>query len=164
MVGGAQLQQGYAFKNGRRASTSSHPPATSTISEAERDLWHQDVSEFRGGPFLLQPGMGTSDKTWDVQGGHLFCQQTSITVPSNRGANSIHCGEGARITVQSGGAGSHHLGFENEGQVSFQDFHFEKGFLRSATAKYKSGNPIETHYILVDATSLFPRDTDWSWT
>ena len=59
--------------------------------------------------------------------------------------------------MQSGGAGSHHLGFENEGQVAFEDFHFAKGFLRSAAAKYESGNPIETHYILADANQPFPK-------
>ncbi len=159
MVGGEQLQQGYAFKNGTKTfEILSSTCNINHIGGRDGTYGIRTESSFAGeARFYCSLAMGTSDATWDVQGGHLFCQQTSITGPSNRGANSIHCGEGARITVQSGGAGSHHLGFENEGQVAFEDFHFAKGFLRSAAAKYESGNPIETHYILADANQPFPK-------
>jgi len=159
MVGGEQLQQGYAFKNGAK----SYDIISSTcninhIGGRDGTYGIRTYPSFAGeARFYCSLAMGTSDATWDAQGGHLFCQQTSITGPSNRGANSIHCGEGARITTQSGGAGSHHLGFENEGQVSFKDFHFAKGFLRSAAAEFQPGNPIETVYILADANQPFPK-------
>ncbi|HJN08962.1 MAG TPA: hypothetical protein QF564_09750, partial [Pirellulaceae bacterium] len=59
--------------------------------------------------------------------------------------------------VQSGGAASHHLGFENEGQVSFEDFHFAKGFLRSAAAKFQANNHIDKVYVLTDANQPVPK-------
>ena len=160
MVGGEQLQQGYAFKNGaKRFDIISSTCNINHIGGRDGTYGIRTYPSFKGeARFYCSLAMGTSDATWDVQGGHLFCQQTSITGPSNRGANSIHCGEGARITVQSGGAGSHHLGFENEGQVSFEDFHFARGFLRSAAAEFQSGNNhFETVYILADANQPFPK-------
>ena len=159
MVGGEQLQQGYAFKNGAKSfDIISSTCNINHIGGRDGTYGIRTYPSFKGeARFYCSLAMGTSDKTWDVQGGHLFCQQTSITGPSNRGANSIHCGEGARITAQSGGAGSHHLGFENEGQVAFEDFHFSKGFLRSAAAEFQPGNPIENLYILADANQPFPK-------
>ena len=159
MVGGEQLQQGYAFKNGAKCfDIISSTCNINHIGGRDGTYGIRTESSFAGeARFYCSLAMGTSDKTWDVQGGHLFCQQTSITGPSNRGANSIHCGEGARMTVQSGGAGSHHLGFENEGQVSFEDFHFAKGFVHSAAAGFQSENFIETVYILADANQPFPK-------
>ena len=160
MVGGEQLQQGYAFKNGAKSfDIISSTCNINHIGGRDGTYGIRTYPSFAGeARFYCSLAMGTSDKTWDVQGGHLFCQQTSITGPSNRGANSIHCGEGARITAQSGGAGSHHLGFENEGQVSFEDFHFARGFLRSAAAEFQSGNNhFEQVYILADANQPFPK-------
>jgi len=160
MVGGEQLQQGYAFKNGsKNFDIISSTCNINHIGGRDGTYGIRTYPSFKGeARFYCSLAMGTSDKTWDVQGGHLFCQQSSITGPSNRGANSIHCGKGARITAQSGGAGSHHLGFENEGQVAFKDFHFAKGFLRSAAAEFQSGNNhFETVYILADANQPFPK-------
>jgi len=159
MVGGEQLQQGYAFKNGAKSfDIISSTCNINHIGGRDGTYGIRTYPSFSGeARFYCSLAMGTSDATWDAQGGHLFCQQTSITGPSNRGANSIHCGKGARITVQSGGAGSHHLGFVNEGQVSFVDFHFSKGFLRSAASEFQSGNPIKTVYILADANQPFPK-------
>ena len=159
MVGGEQLQQGYAFKNGAKSfDIISSTCNINHIGGRDGTYGIRTYPSFAGeARFYCSLAMGTSDATWDVQGGHLFCQQTSITGPSNRGANSIHCGEGAGITAQSGGAGSHHLGFENEGTVSFEDFHFAKGFLRSAATEFQPGNLIETVYILADANQPFPK-------
>ena len=159
MVGGEQLQQGYAFKNGAKSfDIISSTCNINHIGGRDGTYGIRTYPSFKGeARFYCSLAMGTSDKTWDVQGGHLFCQQSSITGPSNRGANSIHCGEGARITVQSGGAGSHHLGYENHGEVSFKDFHFTKGFVHSAAAELQPGNFIETVYILADANQPFPK-------
>ena len=159
MVGGEQLQQGYAFKNGAKSfDIISSTCNINHIGGRDGTYGIRTYPSFKGeARFYCSLVMGTSDKTWDVQGGHLFCQQSSITGPSNRGANSIHCGEGARITVQSGGAGSHHLGYENHGEVSFKDFHFTKGFVHSAAAELQPGNFIETVYILADANQPFPK-------
>ena len=159
MVGGEQLQQGYAFKSG--AKTFDIISSTCNINHIGGRDGTYGIKTFPGfkgeARFYCSLAMGTSDETWDAQGGHLFCQLTSITGPGNRGANSIHCGPGGKITVQSGGAASHHLGFENDGQVSFEDFHFAKGFLRSAAAKFQAGNPIEIHYVLIDANQPSPK-------
>ena len=159
MVGGEQLQQGYAFKNGAKSfDIISSTCNINHIGGRDGTYGIRTYPSFAGeARFYCCLAMGTSDKTWDIQGGLFFGQQTSITGPSNRGANSIHCGEGARITAQAGGAGSHHLGFENEGQVSFEDFHFAKGVPRSAAAEFQSGNNhFEKIYILADANQPFP--------
>jgi hypothetical protein len=159
MVGGEQLQQGYAFKNGAKDfDIISSTCNINHIGGRDGTFGIKTFPSFKGkARFYCSLAMGTSDRTWDAQGGHLFFQQTSITGPSNRGANSIHCGPNATIIVQSGGCAQHHLGYENQGQVSFQDFHFEKGFLRSAALEFQSNNPIKNHYILADANQPFPK-------
>ena len=158
MVGGEQLQQGYAFKTG--AKTFDIISSTCNINHIGGRDGTYGIKTFPGfkgeARFYCSLAMGTSDETWNAQGGHLFCQLTSITGPSNRGANSIHCGPGARITAQSGGCGSHHVGFENEGQVSFEDFHFAKGFLRSAAAEFQADNLFDKVYVLSDANQPIP--------
>ena len=159
MVGGEQLQQGYAFKNG--AKTFEIISSTCNINHIGGRGGTYGIKTYPGfkgeARFYCSLAMGTSDKTWDAQGGHLFFQQTSITGPSNRGANSIHCGPDAVLTAQSGGCASHHLGYENQGKVSFKDFHFEKGFLRSAAGKLQPANHIKKHYILADANQPSPK-------
>ena len=159
MVGGEQLQQGYAFKNGSK--TFDIISSTCNINHIGGRDGTYGIKTFPGfkgeARFYCSLAMGTSDETWNAQDGHLFCQLTSITGPSNRGANSIHCGKDGRITAQSGGCASHHLGYENQGEVSFQDFYFAKGFLRSAAAKFQANNHIETFYILVDANQPSPK-------
>jgi len=159
MVGGEQLQQGYAFKNGAKDfDIISSTCNINHIGGRDGTYGIKTFPSFKGeARFYCSLAMGTSDRTWDAQGGHLFFQQTSITGPSNRGANSIHCGPNATITVQSGGCAQHHLGYENQGQVSFQDFHFEKGFLRSAATGFESNNSIKDHYILADANQPYPK-------
>jgi len=159
MVGGEQLQQGYAFKNGSK--TFDIISSTCNINHIGGRDGTYGIKTFPGfkgkARFYCSLAMGTSDETWNAQDGHLFCQLTSITGPSNRGANSIHCGPGARITAQSGGCASHVLGFENDGQVSFEDFHFAKGFLRSAAAKFQADNHIDKVYVLTDANQPVPK-------
>jgi len=159
MVGGEQLQQGYAFKNG--AKTFEIISSTCNINHIGGRDGTYGIKTFPGfkgeARFYCSLAMGTSDETWHAQDGRLFFQLTSITGPSNRGANSIHCGPGAAITVQSGGCASHFLGFENEGQVSFEDFHFEKGFLRSAAVAYQANNYLKNIYVLADANQLSPK-------
>ena len=159
MVGGEQLQQGYAFRSG--AKTFDIISSTCNINHIGGRDGTYGIKTFPGfkgeARFYCSLAMGTSDETWNAQGGHLFCQLTSITGPSNRGANSIHCGPGARITAQSGGCGSHVLGFDNDGQVSFEDFHFAKGFLRSAAAKFQADNHIDKVYVLTDANQPVPK-------
>lgn len=159
MVGGEQLQQGYAFKKG--AKSFDIISSTCNINHIGGRDGTYGIKTFPGfngeARFYCSLVMGTSDETWNTQGGHLFCQLTSITGPSNRGANSIHCGPGARLTAQSGGCASHVLGFENDGQVSFEDFHFAKGFLRSAAAKFQTDNHIDKVYVLTDANQPVPK-------
>ena len=159
MVGGEQLQQGYAFRNGSKSfDIISSTCNINHIGGRDGTYGIKTFPGFQGeARFFCSLAMGTSDETWNAQGGHLFCQLTSITGPSNRGANSIHCGKAAKITVQSGGAASHHLGFENDGQVSFEDFHFAKGFLRSAAAKLQANNHIDKVYVLTDANQPVPK-------
>jgi len=159
MVGGEQLQQGYAFRNGAKSfDIISSTCNINHIGGRDGTYGIKTFPGFKGeARFYCSLAMGTSDETWNAQGGHLFCQLTSITGPSNRGANSIHCGPGARITAQSGGCASHVLGFENDGQVSFEDFHFAKGFLRSAAAKLQANNHIDKVYVLTDANQPVPK-------
>tara|TARA_Y100000588_G_scaffold235187_1_gene248757 strand:+ start:264 stop:3188 length:2925 start_codon:yes stop_codon:yes gene_type:complete len=158
MVGGEQLQQGYAFKNGAKTfEIISSLCNINHIGGRGGTYGMKTYPGFKGeARFYCSLAMGTSDRTWDAQGGHLFFQQTSITGPSNRGANSIHCGPDAVLTARSGGCPSHHLGYENQGKMSFKDFHFEKGFLRSAAGKLQPANHIKKHYILADANQPSP--------
>ena len=160
MVGGEQLQQGYAFKNGAKTfDLIASGCNIGSIGDRDGTYGIKTFPGFKGeARFYCGMTMGTSDETWNAQDGHLFCQQYFITGPANRGANSIHCGPGATITVQSGGCGSHHLGFEDQGQVSFKDFSFGRGILRSAAAKFESGNNhFEKVFILADANQPVPK-------
>jgi hypothetical protein len=175
MVGGEQLQGGYLLENGNKTfDFLSSKANVNHIGDRKGTFAMKSLPSFTGtARFYNCDASGTSDETWSAAGGHLFFQSSSITGPSNRGANSIYCGPEGRITAQSGGCGSHHLGVENKGAVVFDDFHFDKGVPRGAAlaqaknqpstknrdssfAKATAGRP-STTYIVFDANQASPR-------
>lgn len=119
MVGGEQLQQGYAFKTG--AKSFDVISSTCNINHVSGRDGNDSIKTFPGvkgeARFHCSPAMGTPDETWNAKGAHLFCQLTSITVPNNRGANNIQCEKVAETNFQLVGVTSHHPGFENEEQI-----------------------------------------------
>ena len=159
MVGGEQLQGGYVLKNGSKTfDFLSSKCNVNHIGSRDGTFGIKSLPGFKGSArFFCSGASGTSDETWNAQDGHLFFQLTSITGPTNRGANSIHCGPEGKMTVQSGGANSHPIGIENEGSLRMENFDFAHGLLNSQVARLGANNSFPNTFVLADLNQPNPK-------